>query len=55
MKIILTKTFKKDFEDLFHNDSFLKIFLKKLKETNFIFLENRLYKFKFYIKTVSVR
>jgi hypothetical protein len=29
--------------------------LKKLKETNFIFLENRLYKFKFYIKTVSVR
>jgi hypothetical protein len=55
MKIIITKTFLKDFSEIFSDMRFLKIFLKKVNETKLIFLSDELYKFKFYIKTVSVR
>lgn len=55
MKIIITASFKKDFKDVFSNQRFLDIFIKKLKETKFIWLGMNLYKFKFYIKMLSVR
>lgn len=55
MKIIITKTFLKDFKEVFYDEKFLFVFLRKLKETKLIFLTDELYKFKFYIKTISVR
>lgn len=55
MKIIITKTFLKDFKEVFYDEKFLKVFLKKLNETSLIFLTNELYKFKFYIRTISIR
>jgi len=55
MKIIITDAFKKSFKEIFINDTFLDVFLKKLKETNFISLDKNILKFKFYVRTVSVR
>lgn len=55
MKIIITKTFLKDFKEVFYDEKFLWIFFRKLKEKKLIFLTDKLYKFKFYIKTISVR
>ncbi len=55
MKIIITDAFKKNFKEIFINDIFLDVFLKKLKETNFISLDKNILKFKFYVRTVSVR
>ena len=55
MKIIITKTFLKDFKEVFYDEKFLNIFLKKVNETKLIFLTDELYKFKFYIKTISIR
>lgn len=55
MKIIITVSFKSDFKEIFSNYRFLDIFIKKLKETRLISLNTDLYKFKFYIKMMSVR
>ncbi|MDP2090129.1 MAG: hypothetical protein Q8K30_00900 [Candidatus Gracilibacteria bacterium] len=55
MKIIITKTFKQDFLDVFYDYRLLNIFIKKLNETKLIRLNQDLFKFKFYIKTISTR
>lgn len=55
MKIIITKTFKYDFLDIFYDYRLLNVFIKKLNETNLIRLNKDLFKFKFYIKTISTR
>jgi hypothetical protein len=55
MKIIITKTFKQDFLDIFYDYRLLNVFIKKLNETSLIRLNENLFKFKFYIKTISTR
>lgn len=55
MQIIITKTFKKDFFEIFVSQKLLEVFVNKIKNTNLIFLEKNLLKFKFYISSLSIR
>ncbi len=55
MKIVITNTFKKDFLKIFLHEKMINIFINKLKESNLIYLNSNIFKFKFHIRTLSVR
>jgi len=55
MKIIITKTFEKDFYNIFNSYKILDFFVKKIKTTNLISLNNEYKKIKFDLFNQSIR